>query len=173
MVAKYAQQRYLDPVLRELWDYNPETGVFTWKIKTRGGAQAINVGDEVGSRSRGYVQLGHHGKNYLAHILAWVWMTGDLPPQGKEIDHENRIRSDNRWINLRLLSHGSNMVNGKQRSDNTTGVTGVYRHGKRWFARIYVDGELVHLGYHDTFAKAAAARKRAEALYWELQSEET
>jgi len=169
-------EKYLDPALRELWHYNPDTGIFTSKIKTYGAGGPVGIGDAVGTiRSDGYVQLGHRGKTYRAHVLAWVWMTGELPPKGKEVDHRNTIANDNYWSNLRLVRRGANVLNHKgPRSDNTSGARGVYRNrDKGFFARITVDGEIVHLGTYSTYEAAVAARKKAEAIYWQMQAEDT
>jgi len=160
---------YLNPTLRDLWDYNPDTGKFTSKIVTYGYGGVIQIGDEVGTLKDGYVQLGHHGTVYRAHILAWVWQTGSLPPKGKELDHENKIRNDNRMDNLRLLTRGANNLNHNgPRIDSTTGARGVYRgsRGKAWFARITVDGKIIHLGTFQTIEEAIAARKAAEVKFW-------
>lgn len=48
---------------------------------------------------------------------------------------------------------------------NTSGVTGVYRRGKRWQAAITVNGKQINLGYFDTKYEATAARKAAEHKY--------
>ena len=161
--------KYRNPELREIWDYNPETGEFTWKIRLIGGGRRINPGDKAGGISAGYVTLGYDGINYRAHRLAWYWQTGELPPKGYEVDHENRVRSDNRWTNLRLLtSSGNNLNQSGPRSDNTTGVRGVYKqgNGNSWFARIYVNKERIHLGNYATFEEAVQARKAAEEKFW-------
>jgi hypothetical protein len=159
--------KYLNSALRDLWAYDPVTGLFTWKIRTKGGGRAIQIGDEAGVISRGYVVLNHHGLNYFAHVLAWVWQTGALPPLGSEIDHRDRIKHHNWESNLRLLNHGSNMTNreghrGVYRQMNQSGWTG------RYIARITVDGEIVNLGVHKTFEEAVASRQWAEAEFWKL-----
>ena len=41
--------------VRDLFDYNPETGVVTRRIRT---SNCTNVGDIVGTPSKGYVQVG-------------------------------------------------------------------------------------------------------------------
>jgi hypothetical protein len=169
--------KYLDPALRELWHYDPATGKFTSKVNTYGHGGLIEIGDEVGTIKDGYVQLGHHGKTYRAHIVAWVWMKGELPPKGREIDHKNKVRNDNRLRNLRLLGRGANNLNHSgPGSKNTTGVRGVHWNvGGRpgtFFARIQVDGKIVHLGTFDTIEEAAEARRRAEIRYWRIPIEE-
>jgi hypothetical protein len=161
--------KYLNPKLRELWHYDPETGVFTSRIETIGHGGKIHVGDPVGTLKDGYVQLNHHGRTYLAHVLAWTWQKGEPPPKGYDVDHENRIRNDNKFTNLRLLTRGQNRVNSAPQGNSTTGVRGVFRssHGNAWIARINYKGKLTHLGTFQTIEEAIAARKAAEAKFWE------
>lgn len=161
--------KYLNPKLRELWNYDPETGKFTWKIETNGYGGLIHIGDEVGTLKDGYVQLNHQGRTYLGHVLAWTWQKGEVPPQGYDVDHKNRIRNDNRIDNLRLLTRGENHLNhsGPQ-SNSTTGFRGVFRssHGNAWIARIYFKGVRTHLGTFQTIEEAVEARKVAEDKFW-------
>jgi hypothetical protein len=63
--------------LREVLDYNPETGVFTWKVRTSIRVVAGKVAGSVGKR--GYLIIGVGGRNYYAHRLAWLHMTGEWP----------------------------------------------------------------------------------------------
>jgi hypothetical protein len=42
--------------------------------------------------------------------------TSDLYMRGLEIDHINRLRTDNRFVNLRATSHMDNMDNSKKNS---------------------------------------------------------
>lgn len=83
--------------LREVLEYDPAIGVFRWLIKPCG---QISIGDIAGCRhGEGYVQIRVIGRIYLAHRLAWLYMTGEWPIS--LIDHRNLDRSDNRWSNLR------------------------------------------------------------------------
>ena len=84
--------------LREVLDYNPETGEFTWKIAT---GRRVRVGGRAGTVSaKGYIVIKVFNINYQAHRLAWVHVYGVWPE--KELDHSNRLRSDNSINNLRL-----------------------------------------------------------------------
>lgn len=58
------------------------------------------------------------------------------------------------------------IMDGYVRANNSTGVTGVYRRGQKYQARIVVRGETISLGYYHTIEDAAAARKEAEEKYF-------
>lgn len=139
--------------------YNPETGLFTWRI-SRGPCAA---GDAAGTPKDGYVQINVLRRLCKAHRLAWLFMTGNWPPKGFVIDHKDKVRSNNRWGNLRLADARQNGTHSSARSDNTTGCTGVYRQGNApgWQARLFKDGKGIHLGYFQSFEAAAAARVEA------------
>jgi len=84
-----------------------------------------------------------------------------------EIDHINGIRTDNRLVNLRSVTHRENQKNIKRSTCNTSGRVGVRWEGHRskWRSAIKVDGREKHLGSFDSFAEASAARKAAEIKY--------
>src|ERR1700674_1345685 len=101
--------------LRAVLLYDPETGVFTRRIN-RGKWKA---GAQVGwLRPDGYIGIGLDYHEYLAHRLAWLYVTGEWPI---DVDHENTCRSDNRWDNLREASRSQNMRNMKRTKANTSG----------------------------------------------------
>lgn len=62
---------------------------------------------------------------YAVAGLTWKWFGNEDPPKGKQIDHKNRVPTDNRIENLRLLTPSNNSLNRKKRSDNTSGVKGI------------------------------------------------
>lgn len=133
--------------LQELMEYSPETGEFVAKVRTGG---VVVPGSILGSlkHSMGYIQISVDNRLYLAHRLAWLYMTGEWPPA---VDHINRDKTDNRWCNLRIANKSQNAANAKIRSDNKTGYRGVQKHGHRFRARIGVGGgRYKHLGLFDT-----------------------
>lgn len=145
--------------LRRLLHYDPDSGVFTWKL-TRGRA---NAGDKAGYlRAIGYVVIRFGGRHEYAHRLAWVWMTGEQPP--KEIDHINGNRGDNRWTNLRASSPSHNMQNVRKAwsHNKSTGLLGAYRNGRRFRAVIRANGRNLFIGAFDTADEAHAAYLKAK-----------
>jgi hypothetical protein len=63
--------------LMEVLDYNQFNGEFHW-IKRRQGVQIYNIAGAV--NKIGYRCIMINFKQYLAHRLAFLWMTGSFPP---------------------------------------------------------------------------------------------
>ncbi len=148
--------------LLELLHYEPDTGVFTWRVSP---VNSVKVGSTAGAvNSQGYVLIKIGGRSYSAHRLAWFYVHGVWPPN--QIDHINRIRTDNRLVNLRLANSQENNKNGSKRRDNTSGITGVrwYKRARKFYAYIGSNGKLLSLGYFDTLEEAAAIRKLSAQL---------
>lgn len=154
--------------IRQLIEYRPDTGLFFWLQDRNSHAGKAKAGHPAGAVRDGYLRITLHGRQYRAHRLAWLLMTGEFPPKGFEIDHINRLRSDNRWCNLRLVSRSQNNMNAGLRSDNTSGVRGVsWASGnQRWDARITVNKKPILLGQYVVLEDAIAARKAAERQYF-------
>jgi len=144
--------------LKELFHYNPETGVITRKIKVRG--RFGEVGSVVGSlrKKTGYISASVDGKLYQAHRIIWLFMTGDMPTT--DVDHINRDRSDNRWDNLRLATRAQNMWNCYE----DAGATYCKATG-RYASAIKVNGKRIWLGRHNTEQEAKEAYRLAAIKY--------
>lgn len=142
--------------LREAFNYNQETGEFTWRVRP---TTSIRVGDVAGSVSGNYITIMLDGKSMLAHRMAVAYMTGEWPPRSQIIDH--RDGPSNAWSNIRSASHGQNGINRRLAKNNVTRVKGVRRRKNgRYQARLHD----VTLGMFDTAQEAsnayvAAARK--------------
>lgn len=149
-------------LLKELLDYNPETGVFSW-AKDIG--YKLKKGQKAGSLSCGYVRIKLFKKSYMAHRLAFLYMTGKWPD--KEVDHINQIRDDNRWTNLREVTRTENLRN-RVFSCSESGKTGVYwdKKGGKWRAQIRIDGKNKYLGSFTDLKEAVKVRESAEKLYY-------
>lgn len=150
--------------LRSVLDYDQETGIFTWKVST---STRVKVGDVAGSQNAlGYLQIRVQSRLYLAHRLAWLHHFGEWPKD--QLDHVNRIRTDNRLVNLRDVTNKQNHQNRSKSSNNTSGHPGVCWNKQRskWGARIKHNHKQIHLGYFSILEEAISARKAAEKLYW-------
>ena len=150
--------------LRSILHYDPETGVFTWKVSN---SNRVKAGDIAGSsRGGGYLQIKVQSRVYKAHRLAWLHTYGVWPKD--QIDHVSRVRTDNRIANLREVSHKQNGQNVSKRSDNKSGHPGVHwdKRDSKWVAQIKHNQKKIHLGYFSILEDAVAARKAAEKLYW-------
>jgi hypothetical protein len=144
--------------LKELLNYDPATGIFTNRVVRQGmrkGANSI-AGTKNGY---GYMVIQIDGRKFSAHRLAWLYMYGVWPVN--QIDHINRVRDDNRIVNLRDVTPSENLHNGSDCPRNTSGVRNVVWHkrNKKWQAQIMVNNKYQYLGLYDDIEKA---RKVAE-----------
>lgn len=147
--------------LRELLHYSPETGAFTWVTKASPQSR-IQPGEPAGSIcGKGYILVTVDGKQYKASRLAWLYMTGEWPKG--EVDHEDRVKTNDKWSNLSDVSHVGNMLNKSMHKNNTSGYAGVHynKKGKKWVAYFRVNGQRVHVGSFSTAEEANAARTEA------------
>lgn len=144
--------------IKELLDYNPETGLLTWKVNRRGSAKAGDVIKSV--NGEGYVQLTIDSKQYLAHRVIWLWNYGYFPEN--QVDHINRIKVDNRLCNLREVSRSCNNYNSCVSTRNRTGVKGVSVDKHGYQASIMIGGRQSHIKTVHDFTEAVAHRLAAE-----------
>lgn len=132
--------------------------MFFWRVPTKNTA----AGDIAGSRqSRSYWHIGINNRLYMAHRLAWLYVTGAWP--AANIDHINGNRSDNRFVNLRIATNIENARNSRMRVNNACGYKGVHykKQLNKFVAQIRVGGRVLHLGVFKTAAEAHDAYCRA------------
>ena len=143
--------------------YDPKTGVFTNRVDRNPRALKGSVAGYINTIGYTVIQIG--GRKLHAHRLAWLYMTGEWPAH--EIDHVNRIRSDNRFVNLRQATSTQNKHNTTDRVTNTSGHRGVtwHKHRQKWQAQISVAGVHHSLGMFDNIEDAVKARETAVALF--------
>jgi hypothetical protein len=148
--------------LRELLDYDPDTGAFHWRVDRKGGNG--QRGQIAGSpSSTGYWQIGVNGGRFLAHRLAWLYVHGELPLN--QIDHIDGIKSNNRMSNLRDITLAHNVQNQHQPArDNKTGFLGVslHRRSGKFRAVITVARRQLWIGQFDSPEQAHAAYLEAK-----------
>jgi hypothetical protein len=141
--------------VRELLDYDPATGVFTWRKDRRGKAK---VGDRAGSVvDGGYTLISINDRLYKAHRLAWLLVHGEWP--AVHIDHINRDGSDNRISNLRLVSDAENAQNVVAQKNSKTGIRGVSwkKSSGKWCAQVSKNRKIAYIAYFDNIADAERA----------------
>lgn len=140
--------------LRSVLHYDQETGIFTWLVRM---SRATRAGDVAGSGHDGYVRINIRGQRYMAHVLAWLYVTGEWPPE--LIDHWDTVRNNNAWANLRLATGSINAQNQRRsHSNSSTGVLGVRPNGDGFQARISLQGRRLCLG-------TRATKEEAQRLY--------
>jgi hypothetical protein len=147
--------------LREVLSYDPETGVFTRRVKT---AQRVKVGDIAGTirKKDGRRVIMVDGKNYLASLLAHLYMTGEWPKN--LVDHRDLDRLNDRWENLRPATRSQNEMNKRPRGK--LGVKGVTQiPSGNYQVRIRVDGRQITLGSAHNLALAGYMYAIAAAGY--------
>ena len=150
-------------ILRQLFQYDPETGIIIRATSRRGHSKK---GDHAGTVSdNGYLNINYKNKIYRAHRIAWKLFYDEEPPV--QIDHINGNRLDNRICNLRKATRSQNNMNKTTCINSKTGITGVNFNGRknRWRVRIGINSKKIHIGTYNSFDEAVAARKAAEAKY--------
>ena len=164
-------------VLRQLIDYDPETGALVWRVRdvsffTDGEKSAIHSMRRWNTRYAGKPALNCKGtagyfsgnifnRKYFAHRVAWAIYSGAWPE--RQIDHINGNTLDNRIENLRSAT---NQENGKNRAigtNNTSGAIGVYWSidKSKWLVKINKNGKRKHIGYFKNKDDAISARAKA------------
>jgi hypothetical protein len=155
--------------LKELLHYDPETGVFTRRTKVG----RYLAGSVSGAKhNKGYIQITIDGSNLLAHRLAWLYVYGKFPID--QIDHINRIKTDNRIQNLRDVDASTNHHNVGLRSHNRSGITGVVwsARSKKWIAQVIYKNKRYYIGCFDTIEIASIARKHKEESLMQSKPQE-
>jgi hypothetical protein len=147
--------------LKEILVYDPDTGLFKWRITLGQRALAGRVAGAFDAD--GYIVIGHEKKKYKAGRLAWLYMTGEWP--ACEIDHRDGCRANNIWTNLREATRVDNVINSDRvlGESGSRGVNFVPRINK-WIARIGRGGQRKHLGSFGTFEEAQKAYLAAAEL---------
>lgn len=149
--------------LKKILDYDPGSGVFTFKVNQGDKVPGDVAGCVVKIKRNGvvvhsHIQIGLCKRHYLAHRLAFLWMTGKFP---KLVDHKDGNPLNNRWENLREASVSQNQQNRKVSSNNKIGLKGVSPEGKAFVARLTINGRKIRIGRFRTAEEAHVAYQKA------------
>ncbi len=161
-LASMANERYKSDLtqnlVRDLFDYDPKTGFLLHKKTHR----RIKAGMKAGKidKNFGYVVVGINRQQYKAHRIIWLWMTGEWP--NDQLDHENRIKHDNVWTNIRPAGPHLNNAN-RDQPHPSGGLKGTSRTKfGHYRSTIHRNGWRYHLGIFDTEKEAHAAYVKAD-----------
>lgn len=158
--------------LREMLHYDPETGIFTWRVAP---SNCIAAGSRAGCVNPKSAKLQHRpdrvieidGRRYRESRLAFLYTTGAWPVH--TADHIDRDSLNNRWSNLRDATPKQQQENKGTVRNSSTGFNGVVRvkYGTRegsfrFRAQICHLGKMRYLGFFENVEDAKAARLAAE-----------
>lgn len=162
--------------VRSLLSLNEDRGTLTWLQRPREMFSSDNACNSWNAKwagkpaftaidGKGYFVGAIRCRLHRAHRVVWAMHYGEWP--GGDLDHINGDKTDNRIANLRIVSHRENMLNLPKKTNNTSGVVGVYwaKRDKKWSAKIKHEGREISLGNHRSFEAAVRARREAEARY--------
>lgn len=149
--------------LREVLHYDPDTGVFRWRVTLSQRNPAGRIAGCLHKRL-GCLYIGVDGVSHKAHRLAWLYMVGRWPEKG--IDHIDGDHANNRFANLREATQAENTQNlHAAHRDSSTGLLGVQRRpcgtyfgalcvkGRRFQTEPFPTPEQAHAAYLDLKAK--------------------
>jgi hypothetical protein len=138
--------------LRALFLY--ADGQLLWK-ESMGGHRV--AGRRAGSvEPKGYRVVRVDGSLFKEHRVIWKWFYGKDPSD--QLDHVNRIKTDNRIENLEEVDNRKNVTRARRRKNMPTGV---YEKGAKFSARMWKNGKNLFLGYYGTIEEAAEAYNEA------------
>ena len=176
--SKYTIPPPTPDYIREVLDYNADTGDLIWKerkddnrFNANFAGKKIELRQSDDGKSRHQINFITNGgtaskKIYYARVV-WCWVHGEWPDSDLVVDHINGDSFDNRIQNLRVISRAENSKNRKVGARNTSGHMGVTwdESMKKWRAGIHSNGNKITLGFWKDKADAVQARKDAERKY--------
>lgn len=150
--------------LLQLFEYDPLSGYFISRVNHR----KFREGKPVGSKSKRYRFIRIDKTAYLAHRLAFLYVTGSIPPC---IDHVDGDGLNNKWENLRACTMSQNQANRKRNKNSKHPYRGIQRNknSSSYFARISYGGVTYRLGTFSSPEEASLAyEKKAKELFGEF-----
>lgn len=108
-------------------------------------------------------------KRVLVHRAIYALVHDRWPPH--TVDHWNRVKSDNRPVNLKSATYAEQAQNRDMRADNTSGFQGVSKFRTSWKAQIKTNGKIFFLGLFGNPAEAHGAYRNAKAQLHTYQPE--
>lgn len=146
--------------LLEAFSYDRKEACIYWKFSTG----RVRSGQRAGCiKGDGYWYVQLDGIRVPIHRAIWIIENGEIP-NGYNIDHIDRDKSNNHISNLRLATHAENMRNNGARKNSKSSVNGVHfcTTVNKWVARITKDRKMINLGSFKDLDEAIWTRQKAE-----------
>jgi len=134
-----------------------------WKMCKNGGVKCVKKDEWYllkGTNNAGYLRSQINTKNiYIHRIIGLVYLGLDINDQLQEIDHINRIKTDNRVDNLRIVNRQQNNWNIESKGYYFNKKTGKY------IASIRLNRKPIYLGSFNTAEEASNAYQSAKLIH--------
>lgn len=148
--------------LKKRLHYNPQTGKWAWLDGKRKGLQAGTL------HNSGHIRIHLDGYLFLAGPLAWFYMMGKWPK--KTIDHRDRNKQNNKWVNLREATFSQQLANrlSSRKDKLPRGVQRIICRGRYQYfvARLGNEGKRGYLGCFNTPEEAFEVYQQAAFKKW-------
>lgn len=148
--------------LTRLLEYSEETGEFRWRIW----GQGRKPGKPAGAlRANNYWGIIINGRQYLAHRLAWFYVTGKWPEL--QVDHIDGNGINNRFNNLREASYAQQRANTPYHNTNTSGYRWVFwdAHKCKWLVQMRKNGKYTRRLFDNKYAAVMWSKETAAMLF--------
>ena len=150
---------------RELFDYDPDTGIVTLKKDHF----RKSAGQRAGRADGNGRSISFLGLDYSEHKFIVFLVTGHITARDLVVRHVNGINSDNRWENLIVVKPVSRAeevlaASVKPPKPDKTSVRGIHflRDSRKYTLSMKVDGEMKVVGEFDEFREAFVMKNRLE-----------
>jgi len=158
-----ALKQWIDKI-KDRFRYDPETGNIFYKPRwiTENSTPRhkqwntmFAFKEVTGWFNEGYIRISFDGKQIYLHQIAFAIMKNYIP---LEVDHEDKDRSNNRWINLRDADRFKNSANVFKRHHNKSGIKGVsWSSSNNCWRMDIAHNKIKYYGYYSTIEAAYEA----------------
>jgi len=170
----YYKNQSLDPII-----YINEFGLICWEewrdiSETNGMYKVSDLGRVMSIKksplilkpffsTSGYLTVDTYKKNSIVNRLVAIAFV-DNPENKRQVNHKNKIKTDNRKSNLEWVTHRENACHSKLDLKRTSKYIGVSKqwNSVKWRTDIRINGGKVYLGLFDTEEEAYEARVKFE-----------
>lgn len=153
--------------LHECFEYLP-SGILLWKERPHTHFNSFQTwrmwnarfaGDQSGTVEQKYLRVLLNKVPYLVHRIIFKMHHNEEP---EEIDHINRIRSDNRIDNLRAANAYLNQNNKSNNLSKRSGHSGITwdKSKDKWKAQTRLQGKQLYVGLFNSIPEALEAQQQ-------------